>query len=72
MGQEAQMIVLGADRVMMLQMFNKLLEYPEILEFVANVKLPQTMVFSGEQAFPSFEGAAAILSGNLNQSQEAK
>ncbi|MCP4395250.1 MAG: hypothetical protein GY804_13430 [Alphaproteobacteria bacterium] len=60
-GQERQAAVLGKDRVVMLQLADRILDtLKEKPEIVTNLKLPKTMVLGGGSGL---EGAAAVVGG---------
>jgi hypothetical protein len=60
-GQKAQTDVLDADRVMMLNVVDKILAQPEVLTSLMQVRLPSTVVFGSGGL--NFDSVAAIMKG---------
>jgi hypothetical protein len=60
-GQKAQTDVLGADRVMMLNVVDKILAQPEVLTSLMQIRLPSTVVFGSGGL--NFDSVAAIMKG---------
>jgi hypothetical protein len=68
-GQKSQTEVLGQERVAMLKALEMILEKPLVLQALANVKLPGTMVVGSGSGF-NLDSVAAILKGSFDANKE--
>jgi len=68
-GQKSQTEVLGQDRVALLKALEMVLEKPQILQTLANIRLPGTMVI-GSNGGLNFDSVAAILKGSVDANKE--
>jgi regulator of protease activity HflC (stomatin/prohibitin superfamily) len=69
-GQKSQTEVLRQERVAMLKALEMILEKPQVLQALASVKLPGTMVVGSSSGF-NLDSVAAILKGSFDANKEA-